>query len=146
MKNIISFGCLIWIRMWNAEKLRLILMIWINEVQTTWFTETVITPCWIRWFRRNGLHHDVWQVTNEHMSMVTLSWWRHQMETFSVLLAIWGTGEFPAQRPVTRSFDVFFDLRPNKRLSKQPWGWWFETLSCSLWCHCNDSLNSNHPP
>ena len=31
-----------------------------------------------------------------------------------------GPGEFPAQRPVTRSFDVFFDLRPNKRLSKQP--------------------------
>ena len=37
-----------------------------------------------------------------------------------------GPGEFPAQRPVTRSFDVFFDLRPNKRLSRQPWGWWFE--------------------
>ena len=34
------------------------------------------------------------------------------------------TGEFPAQRPVTRSFDVFFDLRLNKRLSKQRWGWW----------------------
>ena len=32
-------------------------------------------------------------------------------------------GEFPAQRPVTRSFDVFFDLHPNKRLSKQWWGW-----------------------
>ena len=31
-----------------------------------------------------------------------------------------GPGEFPAQRPVTRSFDVFFDLCPNKRLSKQP--------------------------
>ena len=29
-----------------------------------------------------------------------------------------GPGEFPAQRPVTRSFDVFFDLRLNKRLSK----------------------------
>ena len=28
------------------------------------------------------------------------------------------TGEFPAQRPVTRSFDVFVDLRLNKRLSK----------------------------
>ena len=40
-----------------------------------------------------------------------------------------GPGEFPAQRPVTWSFDVFFDLRPNKRLSKQPWGWWFETPS-----------------
>ena len=70
-------------------------------------------------------------------------WWRHQMETFSALLAICagnspGTGEFPAQRPVTRSFDVFFDLRPNKRLSKQWWGWWFETPSCPLWRHCND--------
>ena len=42
-----------------------------------------------------------------------------------------GPGEFPAQRPVTRSFDVFFDMRPNKRLSKQPWGWWFETPSWS---------------
>ena len=58
------------------------------------------------------------------------SWWRHQMETFSALLALcaWNspvTGEFPAQRPVTRSFDVFFDLRLNIRLSKQSWGWWF---------------------
>ena len=38
-----------------------------------------------------------------------------------------GPGEFPAQRPVTRSFDVFLDLHPNKRLSKQWWDWWFET-------------------
>ena len=37
--------------------------------------------------------------------------------------------EFPAQMPVTRSFDVFFDLCPNKRLSKQWWGWWFEPQS-----------------
>ena len=69
-------------------------------------------------------------------------WWRHQMETFSALLAICAgnspvPGEFPAQRPVTRSFDVFFDLRLNKRLSKQSRGWWFETLSRPLWCHCN---------
>ena len=71
-------------------------------------------------------------------------WWRHQIETFSALLAICAgnspvPGEFPAQRPVTRGFDVFFDLRLNKRLSKQSWGWWFETLSCSLWRHCNVS-------
>ena len=46
------------------------------------------------------------------------------------------TGEFPAQRPVTRSFDVFFNWRLNKRLSKQSWGWWFETPSCPLWHHC----------
>ena len=33
------------------------------------------------------------------------------------------TGEFPAQRPVTESFDVFFDLLLNKRLNKQSLGW-----------------------
>ena len=49
-----------------------------------------------------------------------------------------GPGEFPAQRPVTRGFDVFFDLRLNKRLSKQPWGWWFETPAWSLWRHRNE--------
>ena len=38
-----------------------------------------------------------------------------------------------SQRPVARSFD----LRLNKRLSKQSWGGWFETPSCSLWRHCN---------
>ena len=69
-------------------------------------------------------------------------WWRHQMETFSALLAICvgtsrASGEFPAQRPVTRSFDVFFDLRLNKWLSKQPWGSRFETPSSPLWRHCN---------
>ena len=46
------------------------------------------------------------------------------METFSALLAICAEnspviGEFPAQRPVTRSFDVSFDQRLNKRLNKQ---------------------------
>ena len=67
-------------------------------------------------------------------------WWRHQIETFSALLALCAgnlmvTGEFPAQRPVTWSFDVFFDRRLNKRFSKQWWGWWLETPSCSLWRH-----------
>ena len=59
------------------------------------------------------------------------------METFFALLAICAgnspvPGEIPTQRPVTRSFDVFFHLRPYKRLSKQSWGWWFETPSCLL--------------
>ena len=31
----------------------------------------------------------------------------------------------------------FFDLHLNIRLSKQSWGWWFETLSRPLWRHCN---------
>ena len=47
------------------------------------------------------------------------------------------TGEFPAQRPVTRSFGVFFDLRLNKRSSKHSWGWWFETPSRLLWRRIN---------
>ena len=64
------------------------------------------------------------------------------MKTFSALLAICAgnspvPGEFPTQRPVTRSFDIYFDLRPDKRLSKQSWGWRFETLSHTLWRHRN---------
>ena len=48
------------------------------------------------------------------------------------------TGEFPSQKPVTRSFDVF-DLRMNKRLSKQPRRRWFDPPSLSLWRHCNEN-------
>ena len=64
------------------------------------------------------------------------------METFSALLAFCAgkspvPGEFPSQRPVTRSFDVFFYLCLNKHVSKQSWGWWFKTPSLSLLRHCN---------
>ena len=73
------------------------------------------------------------------------------METFSALLAICAgnspvTGEFLAQRPVTWSFDVFFDLRLNKLLSKQQSGWWFQMPSCPLWRHCNDWSAQNPLP
>ena len=47
------------------------------------------------------------------------------------------TGEFPSQRPVTRSFDGFCDLCLNQRLSKQPRRRWSETPSRSLCRHCN---------
>ena len=68
---------------------------------------------------------------------VDTPWWRHQMETFTALLALCVgnsqvTSEFTSQRSVTRNFDVFFVLHPNIRLSKQWWGWWFET---PLECH-----------
>ena len=70
------------------------------------------------------------------------AWWRHQMEIFSASLALCAgnspvSHDFPEQRPVTRSFDVFLYLRLNKRLSKQLWGGWAETPSCWLWRHCN---------
>ena len=55
------------------------------------------------------------------------SWWRHQTEIFSALLALCAgnspvTGEFHRQKPVTRSLVFFFDLRLTKRLSKQSAG------------------------
>ena len=63
------------------------------------------------------------QVTINHMNDIIISWhisdalrWRHQMESFSALLALYAGNSpvIPAQRPVTRSFDVFFDLGPIK--------------------------------
>ena len=69
------------------------------------------------------------------------------MEWFSALLALCAknspvTGEFPSQRPVMWSFDVLFDVRLNKRLNKQSWGWCFETPLRSLWRHCNETKQS----
>ena len=71
------------------------------------------------------------------------TWWRHQMEAVSALLAICAgnspfPGQFPAHRSVTRGFDVFFDLRPDKQLRKQSWGWWFEMPPHSLWRYRNE--------
>ena len=93
---------------------------------------------------QNNLYQCIACLTSVNAAQLQWSRWRHQMETFSASLAICTgnspiSGEFPAQRPVTRSFDVFFDLRPNKRLSKQWRGWWFETPSRSLWRHCDDA-------
>ena len=86
-------------------------------------------------FSQNRIPMNPWDLYN--------TWRRHQMETCSAFLALWAgnspvPGEFPSQRPVTRSFDVFFHLCLNERLSKQSWGSWFETPSRSLWRHCND--------
>ena len=72
---------------------------------------------------------------------------RHQMETFSSVLALCAenspaTVEFPTQRPLTMSFAVFLDLSLNKLLSKQSRRGWFDTLSRSLWRHSN---GGNHP-
>ena len=113
-------------------------------------------PVWL-----NALCHLPFHISSpykEHQHIVAQpkSWWRHQIETFSALLALCSanspvTGEFPTQRPVKRSFDIFSYLRLNKRLSKQSRGWWFETPSCPLWRHCNlasipQATNSNLYP
>ena len=71
------------------------------------------------------------------------------MKTFSALLTLCegnssATGEFPPQRRVTPSFDVFFDLRLDKRFNKQSKRQWFATPSRPLWLHCNVSLGLYH--
>ena len=76
------------------------------------------------------------------------SWRRNQMETFSALLALCEgnppvTGGLPSQRPVMRSFDVFFDLRLNKRLNKKSRRRWFEKPWRSLWHHCNVMISTS---
>ena len=98
--------------------------------------------------RGEHLLHISWRSTHLLHLYFLFSWWRHHGNMFRVTGFCAGnssvtagnspvTGEFPSHRPVTRSFDVFFDLRLNKRLSKQSRRRWFETPSLSLWRHCN---------
>ena len=80
-----------------------------------------------RWGRATEVSIDPVMVIG---NMNVIPWWRHQnifRVTGPLCGEFTGPGDFPAQRPVTQSFDVFFDLCLNKQLSKQPWGWWFET-------------------
>ena len=91
--------------------------------------------CWMNW-RSNVRNRNSWlrnrrkssrNLNNINRTHIRYAWWRHQMEIFSAILAICAgnspvTGEFHAQRPVMQSFDVFFVLCLNKRLSKQSWG------------------------
>ena len=108
---------------------------------------------WVRVFVTNCVVltlRNLWSLCKKSLYVITrngnvkswITWWRHQMETFSALLAICAgnspvTGEFPAQRKVARSFDVFFDLRPSKWSSKQSRGLWVETPSSPLWRYSN---------
>ena len=94
----------------------------------------------------NTLSHDISPLTLTSVIMPDAKvnpWWRHQMEAFPALLESPVTGEFPSQRPVTRNFDVFFDLHLNKWSSKQSCGWYFETPSHSLWRHGKPRGQSN---
>ena len=99
----------------------------------------IFAPHIISWHENGVIIPRAWISRLFH---IVNTWWRHQMETFSALLAICAANspvidEFLAQRPVTRRFD-FYDLCLNKRLSKQSWGWRFETPSRPLWRHCNE--------
>ena len=72
-----------------------------------------------------------------------IPWWRHQMETCSVLLSIFTANRrWPMNSPHKGQYRgplFFYICALNKRLSTQSWGWWFEMPSRSLWRHCNAS-------
>ena len=83
--------------------------------------------------------------SDTRLASCNITWWRHQMETFSALLVFCAgnspvNGELPAQRPVAWNFDVFFDLCLKQLLSKQWRGRWFETPPRSLWRHCHEQV------
>ena len=106
-------------------------------------TNWMRASCWFLFLKKIG--HYFWRRVYMHQLYGSSwpPWCRHRMETFAALLAHCEgnppvSGGFPSQRPVTRSFDVFSDLRLNKRLSKQSRHRWFETPLRSLWRHCND--------
>ena len=126
--------------------MKITVILWTHVLESTSKDDPQILPFVFVWatsvFPMSGTPAKRSNHRSKRLMFCFRSWWRHQMETFSALLAICVgtspvTGEFPAQRPVTQSFDVFFDLHPAKRLSKQWWGWWFETPSRPWWRHCN---------
>ena len=99
-------------------------------------------PLWMTLFSVWHLHRSIERARAELLQVQCWILTSSNGKKKSALLALCArnspvTGEFPAQRPETRSCDVFIDLQLNKRRSKQSWGWWFETPSCSLWRHCN---------
>ena len=115
-----------------------------NIMPWSWRRNTVCTPPIIgdyQWTTHDKSHSTItnWE---RPLHMMTSSNGNIFRVTGPLCGEFTGPGEIPAQRPVTRSFDVFFDVRPNKRLSKQPWGWWFKTSSWSLWRQWIDFLHA----
>ena len=73
------------------------------------------------------------------LNLINVStWWRHEMEAFSALLALCEGKPHITWIHLTKASDVFIDLLLNKWLSKYSRRRWYETQSCSLWRHCNE--------
>ena len=97
-------------------------------------------PSWKQWRKR--FHFDHLMVQKERGVAVFMMTSSNGNIFRATGLLCGASGEFLAQRPVTRSFDAWFDLCLNKLLRKQSWGWWFETLWRPLWRHCNVAICS----
>ena len=106
----------------------------LNEIFTSiqFWKRCLVDENWIQniWTQPNDLDIYMMKSSNGNIFRVT----GHLCGEFT------GPRWIPCKRPVTRRLHVFFDLRLNKLMSKQSWGWWFETLSRPLWRHCNVSM------
>ena len=81
--------------------------------------------------------------TGQPMTLIKMMNWieliplHYQSKAFNISLKTMNPRWIPRTKASDAELWCFFDLRLNKRLSKQSWGWCFETLSRPLWRHCN---------
>ena len=90
-----------------------------------------------------------WRKNTNIMEICLHEWWRFHIETFprywpSVRGIRQSSVNSPHKDQWRGALIFFFDLRLNKRLCKQWWGWWFETQSRPFWRHCNE--DTSHSP
>ena len=101
-------------------------------------SKNAASPLLTNWTYCNlALNHRHWTLPEASSIMMTSS----NGSIFRDTGPMWGnppvTGGFPS---LTRIFDVLFDMRRNKLLSKQLRRRWIDTSSRSLWRHDNDCL------
>ena len=115
-----------------------------NRYEKTSFTSYFISMLDSQYYSPYGMKHahvsfliSHENTSNQQRHMMTSSHGNFFCVTGPLCAEFTGHRWIPHKRPVTRSYDVFFDLRLNKWSSKQSWGWWFETQSRSWWRHCN---------
>ena len=113
-----------------------------NTVTTQWNAGRQCVISWRHWpplaKSRTGEDYQKYisiVVRNTHDDVIR---WKHYLRYWPFVRGIHRSPvNSPHKGPATRSFDVFFDLNPNKQLSKQSSRWWFETPLHSLWRHSN---------
>ena len=137
--------CFEYLKTWSQYLFFGVLFTYIEEVTVEMYSNVYTQRQTMKLFTKNILFWIKWN----NIFMLSCQW--HQMETCSMLLALCErnplvTGGFPSQRPVTWSFDIFFDLRLNKWLSNQPRHRWIEMPLCSLWHHCDWDIFCEYNP
>ena len=70
--------------------------------------------------------------------------WKHFPRYWPFVRGIHRSRWIPSTKASDAELWCFLWSAPDKRLSKQPWGWWFETPSWSLWRQCNVNLHSKY--